>query len=339
MAQEELIEILVFLSDDLDGGVAGQARQTLAAYPEDVIRPLLASSFTAEPVFEYFSRPAVRSRVLLETIILNTAAPDSLILRLADQVEAALIDAILINLMRLLRTPEILFALENNSNNTPDTRRRLGEIRLEFFDKRNTFVPVTPFSMSESVEESTAAEEVEESTQVEKPLTTHAPADAVVHDTAKLIEEDGETLPTERLTTLQRIAQMTVAERVQSAIKGSKDERLILIRDSNKVVSRAVVQSPKLSENEVEWFAQMRNVNEEVLRLIGISRTWSKSYGIIHNLIRNARAPLSVTLPMLKRLMTRDLKALARNRGVPEVLRRTAQKQVQLREQGSASQR
>ena len=145
------------------------------------------------------------------------------------------------------------------------------------------------------------------------------------------MELDGEEVKPERVTTLQKIAWMTVAERVQLAIKGSRDERLLLIRDSNKMVARAVLHSPKISENEVESISQMRNVNDEVLRLVGSSRVWAKNYIITHNLVRNPRAPIGVTLRLLNLLMPRDIKALSRNKNIPEVIRKSAHRLVTLR--------
>jgi hypothetical protein len=336
VSQEELLEVLIFLADDSDAAISQQARSSLEAFPDDVLLPHLQSSFTALSVFDYFSRSSFRSKKLLEAIILNTAAPDEVIARLAAKVDADLIDAVLINVMRVLRTPEILEALEENPNNTVDTRRRLGEVRHEFFEKRNTFVPVAPITLSELSDTSTATPAPEELAASElHPVTTEHSAEEIVAKTRKLLEEDGEEVPIDKLTLLQRISQMTVAERVQIAMRGSKDDRLILIRDSNRVVAQAVLHSPKISENEVESMAQMRNVNEEVLRLIGFSRAWAKNYAVIHNLVRNPRTPLATTLVLLNRIMPRDLKALTKNRNIPEVARKSAQRLTSRREKGS----
>lgn len=329
-----MIEILIFLSEDPEPAIAEQARASIEAFPDDAIKPLLASAFSSESIFEYFSRPPIRSTDLMEALILNRVVPDVLITRLADQFPATLIEVTLINVMRLLRVPEILEALERNPHNTPDTNRRLGEIRFEFFEKRNTFVPVTPYSGLESSGDagSQSAASTDEEEPVEPhPISTDDPPEVVVAAITKLMELDGEEVEPERVTTLQKIAWMTVAERVQLAIKGSRDERLLLIRDSNKMVARAVLHSPKISENEVESISQMRNVNEEVLRLVGSSRVWAKNYIISHNLVRNPRAPIGVTLQLLNRLMPRDIKALSRNRNIPEVIRKSAHRLVTLR--------
>lgn len=127
-----------------------------------------------------------------------------------------------------------------------------------------------------------------------------------------------------RQTLLQRIAKMTVAQRVQYAIKGGSDARRTLIRDANKVVQRAVLQSPRLTDQEVEAFASMSSLTDEILRLIAGNRAFRKNYVVVRNLINNPKTPLDVTLHMLPLLKPQDLKRLTTNKNVPETLRTTA---------------
>jgi hypothetical protein len=129
-----------------------------------------------------------------------------------------------------------------------------------------------------------------------------------------------------RQTLIQRLAKMTVAQRVQFAIKGGSDARRTLIRDSNKVVQRAVLQSPRLTDQEVEAFASMASLTDEILRLIAGNRNFRKNYTVVRNLINNPKAPLDVTLHMLPMLNVVDLKRLTTNKNVPETLRTTAMK-------------
>jgi len=129
-----------------------------------------------------------------------------------------------------------------------------------------------------------------------------------------------------RQTLLQRISKMTVAQRVQFAIKGGADARRTLIRDVNKVVQRAVLQSPRLTDQEVEAFASMSTLTDEILRLIAGNRTFRKNYVVVRNLINNPKTPLDVTLHMLPILNAQDLKRLTTNKNIPETLRTTAMK-------------
>jgi len=129
-----------------------------------------------------------------------------------------------------------------------------------------------------------------------------------------------------RQTLLQRLATMTVAERVQFAIKGGSEARRTLIRDANKVVQRAVLQSPRLTDQDVEAFAQMSSLTDEVLRLIAKNRNFRKNYVVIRNLMNNPKTPLDVSLHMLPMLNAMDLKKLCINKNIPETLRSTANK-------------
>ena len=127
-----------------------------------------------------------------------------------------------------------------------------------------------------------------------------------------------------RQTLLQRISKMTVAQRVQFAMKGGSDARRTLIRDTNKVVQRAVLQSPRLTDQEVEAFASMANLTDEILRLIAGNRNFRKNYAVVRNLLTNPKTPLDVSLHILPMLNAQDLKKLTMNKNVPETLRTTA---------------
>lgn len=142
---------------------------------------------------------------------------------------------------------------------------------------------------------------------------------------------EAEPDPHKRQTLLQQISKMTVSQRVQFAMKGGSDARRTLIRDANKVVQRAVLQSPRLTDQEVEAFAAMANLTDEILRLIAGNRVFRKNYAVVRNLMNNPKCPLDVTLHMLPMLNPLDLKRLAINKNIPETLRTTAAKLMRTR--------
>jgi len=155
--------------------------------------------------------------------------------------------------------------------------------------------------------------------QEQEPLLETAPADA-----AAVLGDENE----DRETATQRLAKMSFSERLKAAVKGSREMRAILIRDPNKMIASAVLSSPKLAEPEVESCAKMANVSDEILRMIGFSRAWTKSYAVVHALVRNPKTPVAMSMNFLQRLNERDLKVLSTNRNIPEVLRVTARKKV-----------
>ena len=121
---------------------------------------------------------------------------------------------------------------------------------------------------------------------------------------------------------------LPVKRKVKLAFKGTREQRAQLIRDPNKLVASAVLSSPKLTGAEVESFAKMGNVSEEVLRVIGTHRGWLKSYGVVLGLVKNPKTPGAISMNLLQRVSERDMKMLAVDRNVPESLRLAARKFV-----------
>lgn len=122
------------------------------------------------------------------------------------------------------------------------------------------------------------------------------------------------------------ISSLTVVERIKLAMRGTREQRGVLVRDPNRLVSAAVLGSPKLTETEVEAFARMGNVSEDVLRVIGSNRTWTKSYSLATSLVKNPKTPAAISMPLVGRLNERDLKGLSTDRNVPEGIRLAARK-------------
>jgi hypothetical protein len=339
---EELLAILIFLQNDPDPEIRRTAQETLSReFNSDLLKTIVESSSTPIDVLEYFGTSPHASSEIIEILIQNKSTPDSTIASLAERVDAGLMGVILVNLMRILRSPFILEALERNSNSTPDLKRQLKEIREEFFEKRNTFIPIHRTraeieALDQGRESSSETSEDEGPTALPVYSGEIREGEDVAALTLESLSDDGlgsweDEEEEERLTAIQKIARMTVAERVQTALKGTREERVILIRDSNRIVAAAVLESPKLTESEVEAFSLMKNVSEDVLRMIGAKREFVKNYTVIHNLVKNSRTPIGTSLTHLNRILTTDLKALSRNKNISEVLRKTAHRQLQIR--------
>jgi hypothetical protein len=138
-------------------------------------------------------------------------------------------------------------------------------------------------------------------------------------------DEDDEDV---RLSGTQELAAMTFPQRLKAAMKGTREQRAILIRDPNKLICASVLSSPKVSVPEVESFAKMQNVSEDVLRIIGHNRAWLKSYSVILALTKNPKTPLAMSMQLMNRLTTKDLAKLSVDRNVPEALRIQSRKKV-----------
>src|SRR2546425_3637971 len=221
--------------------------------------------------------------------------------------------------------PEVCDALVQNKNCPAEflvfAVRHLSALGIQTLMEELDRVSASP-TLAAALEHSSSLT-VEQKNQLHEIHGPGAPMDeAALAEAAAAAEPDA----ARRQTLLQRLAKMTVAQRVQFAIKGGADARRTLIRDSNKVVQRAVLQSPRLTDQEVEAFASMSSLTDEILRLIANNRNFRKNYTVVRNLINNPKTPIDVSLHMLPILNAIDLKRLTTNKNIPETLRTTANK-------------
>ena len=86
--------------------------------------------------------------------------------------------------------------------------------------------------------------------------------------------------------------------------------------------------SPKITETEVESIAKMANVSEDVLRIIGRTRAWMKSYTLAVSLAKNPKTPVATSMNILPRLMEKDLRMISIDRNVPDVVRTAARRKM-----------
>ena len=141
---------------------------------------------------------------------------------------------------------------------------------------------------------------------------------------ANFEQEDGEAAQ----TFTQRLANMTVPEKVKCAMKGTREMRALLIRDPNRMVASAVLSCPKLNDAEVEAFAKMGNVSEDILRTIASTRAWTKNYSVALSLVKNSKTPVALSMNLMARLTDSDVKKLSSDRNIPEALRLAARKRL-----------
>jgi len=302
----EMLPLLTRLLKDDEEEIVNTARTTLTGWNEEEIVAHLQTRGCDTIVMEYFSgspAPAVQ-----EAIILNPEATVAIIASLAAHVSAPLLESILYNRTRLLESPEILQRVKLNPAATTQILRLVQEIETEFFGSKKRNYTVGKSEPVDIVEEEPDAVEME----------------------ALPIDLDLEGLPLDPqerdAAILSRIGAMTVRRKIQLALLGTREARSVLIRDSNKEVARSVLQSPKLTPNEVESFAAMRNAPEEVLRLIGVNRAWLRTYAVVQNLVKNPKTPPMISQRLLSRLHARDLALLAHDRGIPEAVRQNAER-------------
>lgn len=170
------------------------------------------------------------------------------------------------------------------------------------------------------------AKELSAALQLPVPVKKTLPARAHEHVEIEETAEEIRAKQTENL--LQKIRKLTVGERVHLALKGGKEVRSILLKDSAKEVVKKVLENPRMTESEVELITKSRSVPEDVLRMISKKKEWMKNYSIVHGLVSNPKTPAGVALEYIKFLTIRDLDLLEKNKNVSQPVRALAKKLV-----------
>lgn len=356
LAQSDLLEVLVALRHSEDAALAEAAKATLDSQTSDDLLTAAKSAETSAAVLDYAADSSRSDRQVHEAVVLNKNTSDQAIASLASTTpDASLLELIAINQQRLVRFPEIIDAILANPARSADAERRARETRKEFFEKergaqqiaeelraRGKSAAAEFFETAElieglSVEDAWLIAEHIEVSDAELD-TSWLPSERYDELTAETPEEHAANfkrvieyerlemgeVPAERVSLIKRVMFMNAKDRVKLAMKGDREARSILIRDSNRVVATAVIKNPRITDQEVEGISAMRTVADEVLRLIALNRAWARSYTIIHNLVRNPRTPVPTVMSTLPRIRTKDLKNLAQNRNVSESARRHA---------------
>jgi hypothetical protein len=169
-----------------------------------------------------------------------------------------------------------------------------------------------------------------------QPSDTPAPDtdDPLIDISEEIAPPEGDTEEQKAQTFTERLATMTVPDKVKCATKGTREMRAILIRDPNRMVASAVLSCPKVNDAEVEAFAKMGNVSEDILRTIAMSRAWTKSYTVVLALVKNSKTPVAISMNLMQRLNPADVKKLGNDRNVPEALRVAARRKSAKNQEG-----
>jgi hypothetical protein len=260
---------------------------------------------------------------LLETALLHTSMTSAWMERVVPFLPGVVLEIPLNNQVLWIERPGILDLLEVHPEGDYQIKRRINEYR------RDVLRLLAPEAAAERLE---IIDEVEagrlDKAWAELPLPEEAPEDAVVERPlpAVVVDETGAEIS---LSLTRRIMRLKTNQKIMLAIKGGKEERTFLIREANRLVQVNVIRNPRITEGEVAFIAQMRTINEEVIRTIVANRDWMKKYVIVKALVLNPKTPVAISLNMLKRLITLDLKLLMRDKGVAEILRREAKRLVE----------
>jgi hypothetical protein len=315
---DEAIEVLMTLSEDRELGA--EAEQTLATWEESSLSAVASNPGTAPELLRYLLRNQAQRPAVMASLCGNPALPLEELESLASHGKPETLKGML--RCERVRNSSLLLELIMENPFAEPLRPQLAEwlARAEGSEAEAVEANILEIHSDELVcEDAQPFELVAALEGEEDPL-------AQLLTRAKQGEPVVEPQEQAQLSILQRIGQMRVGERIKLAVRGNREERMVLIRDRSKLVSLAVLASPKVNETEMEAFAAMKNIQESVLRAIAANRKNLKRYGVVKTLASNPKTPLDVALPLLSHLLIKDLRALAMNKNVNETVRKIALK-------------
>lgn len=307
---------------------ADRALQSFQSMPESLIHGLLMERVQPPAPLELVLRFR-KEFAVIETALLHPDLTAEIVERSIPDLPGPALDIISNNQVLWIQRPVILDLLELHPAADYNLKRRINEFRfdvlkivpeevkkerLEILDeveagKLDKAWAELPLPKEETVEERAAAEGA-------PPADPEAVVQAI---------KDFEGLEV-NLSVAKRIARLRTNQKIMLAIKGGKEERTILIRESNRLIQENVMRNGRITEGEVAFIANMRTINDGVLRIITMNREWMKKYTIVKAIVYNPRTPIALAMSNLKRINEFDMKLMQRDKNIPEVLRREAKR-------------
>jgi hypothetical protein len=346
LSVEDLIPLQVQLASDSDESIASLAKTSLQKVAQETWIRLVERKDPDLALIEYCVRSTTHP--VKEKILLNNTISDAIVRSMAATESGPLLDIILNNQVRLLRDQEILLNLETNPYLTYDQKRRIEEFKTEFFYKKQIEAHEEfKEQVEEEVAEKEAVEEIPlaslddllaqipnldvEAQRIIAQIDSEPsilPTDEEVHAQLQNIfsSEELDQVSQDTITTYQKVLHMSHPEKVRVALLGGKEERTILIRDPSRQIASLVLRNPKITDSEMDAFAQMRNLDGQILREMAENRSFIKRYTVVHSLVKNPKVPSPTALNLLKLLRDMDLKNVERDRNIPEIIRRQAKR-------------
>jgi len=322
VSREDLLRLQVILCADPDEELAGLAKASIEQEEESVLLQWLELT-TLQPLeLELLVR--IRNEESIWVRVAQHPATSDETLRLLARNGSQLIqDIIMTNQVRILGCLDILEDLRENPQVSKVILRRVKEFEDEFIRKAA--------EAAEALDGLEAGPSIEEALAGLKAIGAHLPSEEAMPvpepkdaELARELEKKGQSATARLLT-------MTTPEKIIAALKGSREERSILVNSRNRLVVRAVLASPKLTDSEIEKFASSRSVSEDVIRFICQNPRWLRRYPVVLALVQNPKTPVRTGIHLLSRLNIRHLKNAARNRNIHPAVRQHADRLVKNR--------
>jgi hypothetical protein len=331
----EALTVVALLSEAADEGVAAVAKATLANLPAPLLNGALGAAL-APGVLALIAPGYAKDVAVMEKMVAHASMLPQTVAHVAALASEMVAELIATNEQRLLACPEIIEKLYMNKATRMSTADRV----LELAVRNNVELKGIPAYREaaaaiaqELIAEASAERTPDDVLFVEtEAIARQVKLDASVEDTHRIDEETGEEVIEDKFLPLYaRLAQMTLSQKIRRAMLGDASERLLLVRDSNRLVAAAAIKSPAIQENEIVRISMSRNVSEDVLRIIALDREWTRSHQIKLNLVQNPRTPFAFSAKLVQHLREHELKGLARSKNVTGAVAQAARQQLSRR--------
>jgi hypothetical protein len=333
----EVLAILVLLSASDRTAVKETAEKTLAKLPEPLLAGALATDLDPAAIDSLARSCAGRMEVLEKLVAMPRIAMETLEAVAQSGGEQAT-ELLAVNEERLLAHPRLIELLYLNKKTRMSTADRIVELAtrhgLELTGIaawKEASTAIKNELITEPGSEPTPDDLLFQETQaIADTLAQDVPA-AEPEDTHAEIEEGKEVVKDRFVPLYKRIADMTVTQKIRRAMLGTREERMLLVRDTNRLVSSATVRSPLMKEDEAALLSRNRNLNEEILRIIAATPEWLKSYVVKKNLVENPKTPVLVATRLITQLRESDLRHIAKSKNVTGAIQEAARRHLNRR--------
>lgn len=336
----DLVTVVVLLGQDSDEKVASTARATIAALPPPVLGGALAADL--EPLaIEALAEHYATNHDAVEKLLRMPRIGREALEHLAQHADERAGELIATNERLMLEHPTVIEKLYLNKQVRMSTADRLLELavrnglELGIPAYKEAAAAIKNELIPEASEEPTFDDVLFNETE---QVAQHAALETEEDDTHEVDDEGEEQLKQKFLPLHAQIAQMTISQKIRRAMVGTAAERLILVRDPNRLVSAAAVKSPLMRENEAARISASRSVSEDVLRTLALNREFTRNYQIKLNLVSNPRTPLTFASRLIPHLRESDLKSLSRSKNIAGAIAQAVKQQL-MRKQGKSRRR
>ncbi|MEZ4410492.1 MAG: hypothetical protein R3A52_29030 [Polyangiales bacterium] len=327
-----LLCTLYGLAHGPDHDVRDVAAASLANLPDPVLNAVFASSEVPGGVLDDLADRVADKRAVLERVVRHGNTPGETVARVAKRCDEMMSEVIATNEQRLLAHPEIVEALYMNERTRMSTADRV----VEFAARNGLTLKIPGFESivaalkdqlipEPSDEPLPSDEDFVETLREAEDVPLDAIADEEEGDGYGIAAGTDESVAARARKVEKKMEEMSVTEKIRTAMLGNSMQRALLIRATNKLVAAAVLDSPKLGDDEVIKFAASRQVSEDVLRRIAGRGAFLRLYDVKHNLVNNPKTPVAESLKLLNHLRESDVKKLLTSKNVPSAVRQAAQ--------------